>query len=178
MLKQSQYNKKWREKNKEHVAIYYKKWRDENKEKRDKYFKLRNAKKALQKMLIKIEALKKLIKTLDVDCDIVKINYCVEECGHYAKAPAANYVTALSVYCEFSNSIYGVTPSGFRTWLEDRIDGVRIAAQDNVEGDLQQTRGSDYAVALSLVHRWSLNNNMGAGPRVTFQAWLEEKQTK
>jgi hypothetical protein len=65
MLKQSQYNKKWKEKNKEHVAIYYKKWREKNKEKRDKYFKLRNAKKALQKMLIKIEALKKLIKTLE-----------------------------------------------------------------------------------------------------------------
>ena len=65
MLKQSEYNKKWREKNKEHVAEYFKNWAAENHGKRDKYLKLIRAKKSLQKKLEKLEALKKLIKELE-----------------------------------------------------------------------------------------------------------------
>jgi hypothetical protein len=65
MLKQSEYNKKWRSKNKDHVREYYKKWVAKNRGKRDKYFKLLRAKKSLQYTLKKVEALKELIKTLE-----------------------------------------------------------------------------------------------------------------
>ena len=37
---------------------------------------------------------------------------------------------------------------------------------------------NDYAAALSLVERWELGNNMGAGIKITFKEWLKLQKEK
>ena len=59
----------------------------------------------------------------DLENGVIDQMVAAQESGtQAAQTTNSRYVTALSVYSEFSNSIYGITPSGFNQWVQDRLN--------------------------------------------------------